>query len=54
MLAIWSTRSVHSYLAVYLVVELVQDDPGRLAEVLVAFWRRNERVVVGVKKVGES
>ncbi|KAJ3479065.1 hypothetical protein NLI96_g9328 [Meripilus lineatus] len=30
-----------------------EDDPGRLAEVLVGFWRRNERVVVGVKKVGE-
>ncbi|CAL1713614.1 unnamed protein product [Somion occarium] len=30
-----------------------EDDPGRLAEVLVEFWRRNERVVIGVKKVGE-
>ncbi|KAK7689876.1 hypothetical protein QCA50_006515 [Cerrena zonata] len=30
-----------------------EDDPNRLAEVLVEFWRRNERVVVGVKKVGE-
>ncbi|OBZ72210.1 Protein phosphatase methylesterase 1 [Grifola frondosa] len=30
-----------------------EDDPTRLAEVLVEFWRRNERVVVGVKKVGE-
>ncbi|KAI0075243.1 protein phosphatase methylesterase [Panus rudis PR-1116 ss-1] len=31
-----------------------EDDPERLAEVLVEFWRRNERVVVGVKKVGET
>ena len=30
-----------------------QDDPTRMADVLVEFWRRNERVVVGVKKVGE-
>ncbi|KAH9847834.1 protein phosphatase methylesterase [Lenzites betulinus] len=30
-----------------------EDDPTRMAEVLVEFWRRNERVVVGVKKVGE-
>ncbi|KZT06141.1 protein phosphatase methylesterase [Laetiporus sulphureus 93-53] len=32
---------------------LQEDDPTRLAEVLVQFWRRNERVIVGVKKVGE-
>ncbi|THH08116.1 hypothetical protein EW146_g9099 [Bondarzewia mesenterica] len=32
---------------------LHEDDPVKLAETLVAFWRRNERVVVGVKKVGE-
>jgi len=31
-----------------------EDDPPKLAEVLVEFWRRNERVVVGVKKVGET
>ncbi|EJF59180.1 protein phosphatase methylesterase [Dichomitus squalens LYAD-421 SS1] len=30
-----------------------EDDPTRMAETLVEFWRRNERVVVGVKKVGE-
>ncbi|PIL32361.1 hypothetical protein GSI_05607 [Ganoderma sinense ZZ0214-1] len=30
-----------------------EDDPTRMADVLVEFWRRNERVVVGVKKVGE-
>jgi hypothetical protein len=30
-----------------------QDDPRRLAEIAVGFWRRNERVIVGVKKVGE-
>ncbi|KAI0833806.1 protein phosphatase methylesterase [Trametes gibbosa] len=30
-----------------------EDDPTRMAEVLVEFWRRNERVIVGVKKVGE-
>lgn len=32
----------------------LQDDPARLAEILVGFWKRNDRVVVGVKKVGES
>ena len=35
-------------------VENLQDDPTRLAEILVAFWRRNDFVVVGVKRVGES
>ncbi|KAI0318603.1 protein phosphatase methylesterase [Amylostereum chailletii] len=32
---------------------LHEDDPEKLAEVIVEFWRRNEQVVVGVKKVGE-
>ncbi len=32
---------------------LHEDDPTGVAEILVEFWRRNERVVVGVKKVGE-
>ncbi|EPS93134.1 hypothetical protein FOMPIDRAFT_150069 [Fomitopsis schrenkii] len=32
---------------------LQEDDPRKLAGVLVEFWRRNERVVPGVKKVGE-
>ena len=31
----------------------VKDDPVTLAQTLVEFWRRNERVVVGVKKVGD-
>jgi len=31
---------------------LLQDDLTRLAEVMIEFWRRNEKVVVGVKKVG--
>jgi protein phosphatase methylesterase 1 len=31
----------------------VQDDPEKLADVLVEFWRRNDQVVVGVKKVGD-
>ena len=30
-----------------------QDDPAYLAEVLVEFWQRNERVTAGIKKVGE-
>lgn len=39
---------------VFLICMCLQDDPPKLAEVLVDFWRRNERVVVpGVKKVGE-
>ena len=32
---------------------IIQDDPTRLAEILVEFWKRNDRVVVGVKKVGD-
>jgi len=32
---------------------LHEDNPTKLAEVLVGFWGRNERVLVGVKKVGE-
>ncbi|KAJ3510686.1 hypothetical protein NLJ89_g4527 [Agrocybe chaxingu] len=32
---------------------LHEDDPTRLAEIHVDFWRRNERVLVGIKKVGE-
>lgn len=32
---------------------LHEDDPTRLAEILTDFWKRNERVVVGVKKVGD-
>ncbi|TFY83903.1 hypothetical protein EWM64_g87 [Hericium alpestre] len=32
---------------------LHEDDPTKLAETIVEWWRRNERVVVGVKKVGE-
>lgn len=32
---------------------LQEDDPTRLAEVLIEFWRRNERVIKGVKKVGD-
>lgn len=30
-----------------------QDDPTSLAEIVVEFWRRNERVIAGVKKVGD-
>ncbi|KAH9941336.1 Alpha/Beta hydrolase protein [Amylocystis lapponica] len=33
---------------------LHEDDPTHLAEVIVEFWRRNERVVQGIKKVGEQ
>ena len=33
------------------VVTRKQDDPIRLAEILVEFWKRNDRVGVGVKKV---
>ncbi|KZT53856.1 protein phosphatase methylesterase [Calocera cornea HHB12733] len=32
---------------------LQEDDPAKSAEVVVEFWRRNERVRVGVKRVGE-
>ncbi|KAF5344906.1 hypothetical protein D9758_011578 [Tetrapyrgos nigripes] len=32
---------------------LHEDDPTRLAEILVEFWRRNERLTVGIKKVGD-
>ncbi|KAI5119450.1 hypothetical protein M0805_008387 [Coniferiporia weirii] len=30
-----------------------EDNPERLANILVEFWGRNERVVAGIKKVGE-
>jgi protein phosphatase methylesterase 1 len=30
-----------------------KDDPVTLAQTLVEFWQRNERVVVGIKKVGD-
>ncbi|KAI0035512.1 protein phosphatase methylesterase [Vararia minispora EC-137] len=33
---------------------LHEDDPEKLAEILVEFWRRNDRVVAGVKRVGDS
>ncbi|KAI5886219.1 protein phosphatase methylesterase [Schizophyllum commune H4-8] len=33
---------------------LHEDNPTKLAEIHVNFWRRNERVLVGVKKVGEE
>ncbi|KAG9056014.1 Protein with carboxyl methyl esterase activity [Serendipita sp. 407] len=32
---------------------LHEDNPRKIAQVLVEFWKRNERVVIGVKKVGE-
>jgi protein phosphatase methylesterase 1 len=36
------------------LIYYTQDDPIRLAGILADFWRRNEQVVVGVKKVGDS
>ncbi|KAG5638531.1 hypothetical protein H0H81_012031 [Sphagnurus paluster] len=37
------------------VGHMVQEDaPTRLAEIMVEFWKRNERVVVGIKKVGDA
>jgi len=30
-----------------------EDEPTRLAEILVEFWKHNDRVIFGVKKVGE-
>ncbi len=35
------------------VLIALKDDPSKLAEILIEFWRRNERVIPGVKKVGE-
>ncbi|CCO32863.1 protein phosphatase methylesterase 1 [Rhizoctonia solani AG-1 IB] len=32
----------------------LQDNPEKLAEIIVEFWRRNERVVAGIKKVGDA
>ncbi|TDL25836.1 protein phosphatase methylesterase [Rickenella mellea] len=32
---------------------LHEDNPDRLADILTEFWRRNERVIIGIKKVGE-
>jgi protein phosphatase methylesterase 1 len=33
---------------------LHEDNPSRIAQILVEFWRRNDRVVAGIKKVGEA
>ncbi|CEL58661.1 protein phosphatase methylesterase 1 [Rhizoctonia solani AG-1 IB] len=33
---------------------LHEDNPEKLAEIIVEFWRRNERVVAGIKKVGDA
>ena len=35
------------------MIHNAKDDPVTLAQALVEFWRRNERVVVGIKKVGD-
>lgn len=35
------------------VLTASKDNPRRIAEILVDFRKRNERVVFGVKKVGE-
>ena len=32
---------------------VIQDDLTRLTEILVEFWKRNDREVVGMKKVGD-
>ncbi|KAJ7574027.1 Alpha/Beta hydrolase protein [Mycena floridula] len=32
---------------------LHEDNPTKIAEILVDFWRRNERLVAGIKKVGD-
>ena len=32
---------------------VIQDNPTRLAAILVEFWKRNDRVIEGIKKVGE-
>jgi len=31
----------------------LQDDPTKLAETLVDFWRRNDRLIAGIKRVGD-
>lgn len=33
---------------------LQEDDPTGTAKILIDFWRRNERLIAGVKKVGEA
>ncbi|KAH7335824.1 Alpha/Beta hydrolase protein [Rhizoctonia solani] len=33
---------------------LHEDNPERLADIIIEFWKRNERVVAGIKKVGEA
>ncbi|CAE6379062.1 unnamed protein product [Rhizoctonia solani] len=33
---------------------LHEDNPQRLADIIVEFWKRNERLVPGIKKVGDS
>jgi protein phosphatase methylesterase 1 len=41
-------RLTDNYLFIF-----IQDDPTRLAAILVEFWKRNDRVIEGIKKVGE-
>ena len=43
----WRMRLTDNYLSI------IQDNPTRLAEILVEFWKRNDRVVEGIKKVGD-
>ena len=35
------------------VLSSAKDDPLTLAQTLMEFWRRNEHVLVGIKKVGD-
>ena len=52
-LDIWCMRYAPLISLMALLIIVLQDDPAKLAEILVEFWKRNERVVIGVKRVGE-
>lgn len=47
---VWTFLFLETFLIYYY---FPKDDPIRLTEIVVEFWRRNERVVTGVKKVGD-
>jgi protein phosphatase methylesterase 1 len=42
------------FLEAFATHDIFQDNPIRVAEIMIEFWRRNERVIVGVKKVGDA
>ena len=44
---------MYSLIKAFAIHHVFKDNPIRVAEIMIEFWRRNERVIVGVKKVGD-